>query len=223
MYLISSHKTGIASHQLARDINVTQKTAWYILQKIRTLYSQELVTLSDDVECDETYIGGIEKNKHESKKTENNQGRSLKTKAPVFGMVERGGKLIAGKVGDTKGATLSPIIRRFVKPGSRVFTDEYIGYNSLYDNEYTHSVVHHNAKEFVVGDSHTNTIEGFWGQLKRMIMGTYHFVSARYLQRYVDEAVFRYNTRKQREGERFGDMFAKSIGIVRYKDVRMVA
>ncbi len=213
---------GISSHQLARDIDVTQKTAWYILHKVRTLYSQDSSELTNDVECDEAYIGGREKNKHESKKTEGTQGRSTKTKTPVFGMVERGGMLVAKKVVDTKGATISPIIRQFVKPGSRVFTDEYIGYNSLYNSEYTHAVVHHNAKEYVVGDAYTNTIEGFWGQLKRMIFGIYHFVSAKYLQRYVDEAVFRYNTREQKESVRFANMFERSLNVLRYEDVKMV-
>ena len=221
MYLISSHKKGIASHQLARDIKVTQKTAWHILHKVRTLFGQDTMSLSNEVECDEVYIGGREKNKHESKRTEGTQGRSTKTKTPIFGMIERGGNIVARKVQNTQGNTLSPIIRQFVKEGSRIFTDEFIGYKSLYNSEYSHAVVHHNAKEFVVGDAHTNSIEGFWGQLKRSIFGIYHFVSAKYLQRYVDEAVFRYNTRKMNEGERFAIMFNRSIGVVRYEQVRM--
>ena len=223
MYLISSHKKGIASHQLARDIKVTQKTAWFILQKVRTLYGQTVNELSGEVECDEAYIGGREKNKHESKKTEGTQGRSTKTKTPVFGMIERGGKLVAKKVKNTQGNTLSPIIRQIVKPGSRIFTDEFIGYKSLYDSEYTHAIVHHNAKEFVVGDAYTNSIEGFWGQLKRSIFGIYHFVSAKYLQRYVDEAVFRYNTREDKESVRFMEMFGRSLNVVRYDKVKEVA
>ena len=107
MYLVSSHKKGISSHQLARDIEVTQKTAWYILHKIRSLYGKnDSIELSDDVECDEAYIGGQEKYKHESKKTVGTQGRSLKTKAPVFGMVQRSGNVVAVKTEDTKGKTL---------------------------------------------------------------------------------------------------------------------
>lgn len=224
MYLISSHKKGISSHQLSRDISVTQKSAWYILHKVRTLFSQEEADkLSENVECDEAYIGGQEKYKHSSKKTEGTQGRSLKTKTPVFGMAQREGKVVAKKTSNVQGKTLCGIINQFVKKGSRIFTDEYIGYNTLVESEYTHSVVNHGAKQYVDGDSHTNTIEGFWSQLKRAIFGIYHFVSAKYLQRYVDEAVFRYNTCKKNESDRFKTMFLKSIGIVRYGDVLNIA
>lgn len=106
MYLIYSHKKGISSHQLFRDIDVTQKSAWYILHKVRTLFSQENVELSEDVECDEAYIGGQEKYKHVSKKTEGTQGRSLKTKTPVFGMAQRDGNIIAKKTDNVQGKTL---------------------------------------------------------------------------------------------------------------------
>jgi len=181
------------------------------------------IVLTDDVECDESYIGGRETNKHDSNKQKGTQGRSLKAKTPVFGMVQRGGKVVAMKTENTAATTLSPIIRQFVKPNSRVFTDEYIGYNALRESEYTHAIVHHRQKEFVSGEAHTNTIEGFWGQLKRMIFGTYHFVSAKYLQRYVDEAVFRYNTRKLEQSECFITMFDRSIGKFTYEDVRNVA
>lgn len=225
MYLISSHKKGISSLQLAQDIHVTQKTAWFMLHKIRTLYVQDKSMLHGDVECDETYIGGKETNKHESKKTSGNQGRSTKTKSGVFGMVERNsGNIAAMRIPDSRANTLTGIINLYVKAGSRIFTDEYIGYHSLKDSErYEHLTVHHKDKEFVRDDSHTNTIEGFWGQLKRMIMGVYHFVSAKYLQRYIDEAVFRYNTCRNEEGDRFKRMFDRSIDVVSYKSVRMVA
>jgi len=226
MYLISSHKKGISSLQLSRDVKVTQKTAWFMLQKIRSLYNQSVPELSGDVECDETYIGGKETNKHEWKKTEGTQGRSTKTKTGVFGMVERStGSVVAKTIKDSKSATLINLIKDYVKEGSRIYTDEYIGYHSLKDSEdYSHFSVNHKMKEFVSGEkNHTNTIEGFWGQLKRMIMGVYHFVSAKYLQRYVDEAVFRYNTRTQKEGERFQIMFSRSIGAVSYRRVRLAA
>lgn len=224
MYLISSHKKGISSHQLARDLSLTQKTAWYILHKVRTLFGQEEdIELVDNVECDEAYIGGQEKYKHASKKTEGTQGRSLKTKTPVFGMAQREGKIVAKKTANVQGKTLCGIINQFVKKGSRIFTDEYIGYNTLVESEYTHSVANHGAKQYVDGENHTNTIEGFWSQLKRAIFGIYHFVSAKYLQRYVDECVFRYNTCKKNSSYRFKMMFLKSIGVVRYGDVKNAA
>lgn len=220
MYLISSHKKGISSHQLARDIKVTQKTAWFMLHKIRTTFVQNVSSLEGEVECDEVYVGGREKNMHQSKRTENNQGRSVKTKTPVFGMVERNGNVIAKKVANTAGETLMNSIREYVKEGSRVFTDEWIGYHSLEKSEYTHYTIHHKSDEFVNGDVYTNTIEGFWGQLKRMILGVYHFTSAKYLQRYVDEAAFRYNTAFYDEGARFAMMIDKAMGKRSYEFIK---
>jgi transposase-like protein len=115
MYLISSHKKGVSSHQLSRDIKVTQKTAGYMLQKIRSLYAQsDVEALSGIVECDEMYLGGAEKNKHESKKTEGTQGRSTRTKKPIFGVIQRKGNVVAMTVKDTKADTLMPIIKQFV-------------------------------------------------------------------------------------------------------------
>lgn len=227
MYLISSHKKGIASHQLSRDIKVTQRTAWHMLQKIRTLYGQSDETaLENEVECDEMYLGGREKNKHQSKKTEGTQGRSTKTKTPIFGMIQREGDIRAMKVTDTKSDTLLPIIKQFVKDNAHLFTDEHNAYNALHggDLKYRHSIVRHKENEFSDGNGvTTNTIEGFWGHFKRMIFGIYHFVSVVYLQRYIDEAVYRWNTRKATECSRFQDMFSKCCRVCTYKDVKVAA
>lgn len=220
MYLISSNKKGVSSHQLARDIEVTQKTARFMLQKIRKLYAQwDTEELSGTVEIDEMYLGGAEKNKHESKKTEGTQGRSTKTKSAIFGMIERQGNLVAMKVTDTKADTLMPIIKQFIRENTTIYTDESASYIRLKKENYTHDYVRHNKKEFVVDDVFTNTIESFWSHFKKMVFGTYHSVSKKYLQRYIDEEVYRWNTRKMSESARFVDMLKKSLTRYDYKAV----
>ena len=235
MYLISSHKKGVSSHQLSRDINVTQATAWYMLQKIRLLYPQtDAEAFEGTVECDEVYIGGKEKWKHKSMRTPHTQGRSTLTKTPVFGMMER--SYIEDEKGDivpmtyvhafvvekTDKATLTPIIKQFIAEGSMVVTDELNAYNGLRGMGYDHAIVNHGAEEYANGDIFTNSIEGFWSHFRRMITGCYHDVSDEHLQQYIDEAVYRWNTRKMDESERFAHMFAKSIGlIVRWSEVRL--
>ena len=223
MYLISSHKKGVSSVQLAQDIKVTQKTAWLMLHKIRHLYGQSVEKLSGKVECDEMYLGGKETNKHESKKVEGTQGRSTKTKTPIFGMVEREGSIKALTVENTRIETLMPIIKQYVYEHSEIFTDELSSYSKLNENGYTHSVVHHHQKEYVVGDSYTNTIEGFWAQFRRMVYGIYHFVSKKYLQRYIDEEVYHWNTKEADAGVRFAYMFGMCSGTFDYEMVKCEA
>ena len=227
MYLISSHKKGVSSCQLARDIKVTQSTAWYMLQKLRLLYPQSVSeAFWGTVECDEVYIGGKEKWKHKSMRTPHTQGRSTKTKTPVFGMMERS-TIVNAKgrvenisyvhafvVENTNRVTLQPIIQQFVEEGSRVITDELNAYNGLAALGYTHAIVNHGSEEYANGDIFTNSIEGFWSHFRRMITGCYHDVSDEHLQSYIDEAVYRWNTRKMSESERFAHMFAKSIGLI---------
>ena len=229
MYLISSHKKGISSCQLARDIDVTQKTAWYMLQKVRALYAQyDSEAFEGEVECDEVYIGGREKWKHQSMRTPNTQGRSTKTKTPVFGMMER--TYVENEYGDvefmsyvramvvenTNRATLEPIIGHFIAEGSTVFTDELNAYNRLSEMGYGHRICNHGTLQFVCdGEVYTNNIEGFWSHFRRMISGCYHDVSDAHLQSYIDEACFRWNTRKMSESARFTQMFETSIGLVK--------
>ena len=227
MYLISSHKKGVSSCQLARDIKVTQSTAWYMLQKLRLLYPQSVSeAFGGTVECDGVYIGGKEKWKHKSMRTPHTQGRSTKTKTPVFGMMERS-TIVNAKgrvenisyvhafvVENTNRVTLQPIIQQFVEEGSRVITDELNAYNGLAALGYTHAIVNHGSEEYANGDIFTNSIEGFWSHFRRMITGCYHDVSDEHLQSYIDEAVYRWNTRKMSESERFAHMFAKSIGLI---------
>ena len=228
MYLISSHKKGVSSHQLHRDLKITQKTAWYVLHKVRALYKQDdAVALKGDVELDEVYIGGKEKWKHKSMRTPKTQGRSNKTKTPIFGMMERttftnakgeeeGMSYIrAIVVGKTDGATLLPIVQQFVGEGSHIMTDELSSYGNLGTLGYTHDVVRHGGEEYVDGDIFTNNVECFWSHFRRMVSGCYHHMSDEHLQAYVDEACYRWNTRKASQTERFSDMFVLCIGLVK--------
>jgi transposase-like protein len=225
MYLVSSHKKGVSSHQLSRDIKVTQKTAWFMLHKIRGLYGQsDAISLGGEVEMDEMYLGGRETNKHESKRTEGTQGRSTKTKTPIFGMVERDGKVVAMKVDNTQGATLMPIVSQFVEQGTTTYTDEASIYHKLEQNGYNHVFVNHGQREYVrAKDIHTNSIEGFWAHFKRVVFSTYHCVSKDYLQRYIDEQVYRWNTREESASYRFDDMFSKAVKSFKYTDVLVLS
>lgn len=240
MYLISTHKKGISSVQLATDLGITQKTAWFILHKVRTLYSQHnVLALWGTVECDEMYLGGKETNKHESKKTAKTQGRSTKVKQPIFGMAmvwntedvdyETGEVKVkthtlvnARKVENAKAETLIPIIEKYVKEGSLIITDELVAYSKIDPSKYTHAIVRHGVKEYVVGGNTTNGIEGYWGLFRRMVLGTYHFVSKKYIQRYIDESVYRFNTKELTAVDRFRDMFADAVGRCDYKAVKNV-
>lgn len=207
IYLITSHKKGISSHQLAKDIGVTQKTAWYVLHRVRfTLgIKGDVEKLKGKIEADETFIGGEEKNKHKSKRTEGTQGRSIKTKSAVAGVLERGGQVRAKKIDGTRGYYLKPFVIKNVEFGSELHTDEHLGYKGL-AQVFKHQHVQHSAGEYVIGDCHTNGLEGFWSLLKRGLMGIYHSVSAKHLQQYLDEFVFRYNTRNMNESNRFDAM-----------------
>ena len=221
MYKVASTKKGVSSHQLARDLEVTQKTAWFMLHKIRGLYGiTDDTVLEGTVEMDEMYLGGRETNKHDSKRTEGTQGRSTKTKTPIFGMLQRDGKVVAMKVEDTKGATLMPIVGQFVKEGTVTYTDEASIYNNLTKNGYDHLFVNHGKREYVrSSDIHTNGIEGFWAHFKRVIFSTYHCVSKDYVQRYIDEQMYRWNTREEKSSYRFHDMFTKACKHFDYNSV----
>ncbi|TCD11634.1 IS1595 family transposase [Pedobacter frigidisoli] len=210
IYLLTSHKKGVSSHQLARDLKVTQKTAWFMLHRLRFAFSNgSFQLLGDDkiVELDETFVGGKNKNRHLNKKVKNSQGRSFKDKTPVLGMLERNGLLTAKVVENTSAKVMQPIIIENVKSKSIIMTDEWGGYNKL-ERIFSHSFVNHGAGQYVIGNVHTNSIEGFWSQLKRSIFGIYHSASRVHLQKYVDESVFRYNTRKVGEGERMEMMLS---------------
>jgi transposase len=195
IYAMSQSLNGVSAKQIQRETGVTYKTAWRMCKEVRNILSEGLDPFTGNVEMDESYYGGEEKNKHANKKTAGTQGRSTKTKAPVFGMVERGGNLIAQKIENVQDKTIIPIVNANIEKGTQIYTDEFKAYNSLHSMGYKHGVVPHKEKIFVLGNAHTNTIEGFWSLSKNGIRGTYHAVSDKYLQNYLDEYSFRYNHR----------------------------
>ena len=220
MYVIGNHKKGISSCQLARDLGVTQKTGWFLLHRIREMHIKKSANrkLRDVVSADETFIGGLNKNRHADKKIEDNQGRSTKDKTPVLGLIQHGGHVVTEVIPDTKAATLKPIIQRMVERGSIIVTDEWDSYNSI-RGEYKHVVIKHNEGEYVRGAFHTNNIENFWSLLKRGIYGIYHQVSRKHLDRYCQEFAFRFNTRKIKDVDRFDVIVRNSEGRLKYKEL----
>ncbi|MCK4666400.1 IS1595 family transposase [Candidatus Dependentiae bacterium] len=220
LYIFSSHKKGISSHQLARDIDVTQKTAWFLLHRLRYAFDHPNFKkmLSGFVEADETYIGGKAKNKHFNKKAKATQGRSVKDKIAIFGLIERKGNIIAQKVDDVSGKTLKPIIYKHVKKDSTLSTDEWKAYRGL-GNSYNHITVNHSFKEYVNFMAHTNNMECFWSHLKRGIDGTYHWVSSEHSQSYVIEYLLRFNTRKDTTSQRFDLILGNIVGRLTYEQL----
>jgi transposase len=202
VYLMASTRCGISAKQLERELGVTYKTAWRMFKQIRSMLAENDRTLSGKVEADETYIGGKMKG--------GKRGRGSENKTIVAGVVEREGAVIARVVPDVKAKTLIPFIQEKVEPETMIFTDEFLSYNKLSNIGYGHERVFHAQEIFVIGEAHTNSLEGFWSLVKNGIRGVYHQVSPKYLQSYVNEYAFRYTRRRSIE-----PMFLSFLGQVR--------
>jgi transposase-like protein len=189
IFLMSQSKNGVAAKELERQLGVTYKCAWRMARQIRLLMSDDDGPLGDNeiVELDETYVGGKAKGK---------RGRGAAKKTPVFGAVERNGKLKTKVVLNVRKLTLMPLIKDMVADNSVIVTDESNSYNDVKKVGHLHESINHSKGQYVDGDVHTNTIEGFWSQFKRSVHGTYHSVSRKHLQLYLDEFSFRYSHRK---------------------------
>lgn len=204
IYIATSHKKGLSSIQLSKDIGVTQKTAWFILGRIREMLKTKApYMLNGTVEVDEAYVGGLERNKHKSQR-KNISGYTDKTM--VFGVLQRDGNVWTKMVSGVSGEMLKPIIRKTIGKDCTLISDGFGAYHGL-NKEYHHEIINHNQDEWARGGFHTNTIEGFWSQLKRGIYGVYHHASPKHLHRYCSEFEFRYNTRKLNESDRFDYSF----------------
>lgn len=200
IYLATSLKKGISSIQLSKYLGITQKTAWYMLHRIRYAVDSGSYDkpLDGDVEMDETYVGGRRPMK-----------QKMDNKTPVVGAVERQGRVHAQVTTDASATTLQKVIRERVSAQANLYTDEWRGYHRAAQFVLAHKAVNHSAHLWADGSAHTNTIEGFWSHLKRGIDGIYHHVSPKHLQRYCDEYQYRYNTREMTDSERFADWFLR--------------
>jgi transposase len=190
IYLMSQSRNGVSARELQRQLGVTYKCAWRMSNRIRKLMEQDKTPLEGVVEADETYIGGRHKGP---------TGRGALGKTAVFGIVQRQGNVRAIVVDNVKTYTLLNAIKESVRKGSVMNTDEMLSYQLVVTLGIEHQTVKHSAGEYVRGDVHTNSIEGFWGQLKRSLSGTYCSVSRKHLQSYLDEFVFRYDHRHDEE------------------------
>lgn len=212
LWMLTSCKNGKSSHELACDLGVTQKTAWFMLQRLRLAMQTGSFEkkLSGEVEADETFIGGKARNMHASKRKEKIAGRGSSGKVAVMGLLERHGEVRTKVVPDTKSRTLQVEVRENVEPGSEVHTDALRSYRSL-DPEYIHNVVDH-AERYVDGHVHTNGLENFWSLLKRTLKGTYVSVEPYHLFRYLDEQAFRFNERDGQDADRFKKALGSTAG-----------
>ncbi len=210
LWMYSAFKKGVSSHQLARNLGVTQKTAWFMSHRIRL--AMEIghfdAPLSGEVEADETFVGGKARFQHDNKKK--HIGTGVMGKVAVMGLLERHGEVRARVVPSRRKKTVMDEVRASVAPGSKLYTDSLSSYNGL-AADYVHEVIDH-AEGYVRDRVHTNGLENFWSLFKRMIYGTHHSVEPEHLDRYLDEATYRFNSREVTDTTRFVAATARVIG-----------
>lgn len=212
LYTFVNHKKGISSIQISKDLGITIKSAWAMLYKIRYAMKDRKGKLSGEVEVDETFIGGKNHNHHYNKRVKNSQGRSLKTKAGIYGFVERDGRVRTIRIRKMYGKGMRLLFAKFVDTSSIIYSDEYKGYRGLNKMFKGHKIVNHGAYQYVDGDKTTNTIETFWSHLKRGIVGTYHSISKKLIHRYCVEFEYRWNMIKKSDEECFETVITQSFG-----------
>ncbi len=226
MWMVANCKNGVSSYEIHRGIKVTQKTAWFMLHRIRLAMKDEpteKIGLFGPVEIDETFVGGRMKNVHKSKRPRTSATQGGKGKAIVLGMLERGGPVRTRVIVDRTKPTIDPIISAHVADGAHIITDEFPVYPHL-STKYLHDIINH-AEEYVRGHIHTNGMENFWSLLKRGLNGTYVSVEPFHLTRYVEEQVFRYNNRATadnplNDGDRFALVVSQIVGRrITYKEL----
>ena len=213
VWLIVNCKNGISSYEIHRALGVTQKTAWFMLHRIRLgMQARPFVrSMSGEVEVDETFIGGKARNMHKSKRAEKITGTGGKDKTAVLGILERGGSVRTTVIPNTKKKVLQPLVKDHVAVGSALYSDALKSYEGLSD-EYDHQVIDH-AVAYVEGNVHTNGMENFWSLLKRGLHGTYVSVEPFHLFRYLDEQAWRFNHRKEmKDADRFSKVLTQVVG-----------
>ena len=222
IYLVTSHKKGISSCQLAKDLGTSQKTAWFMIHRIREMHREkQLFPLKNTVEIDEIYIGAKMKNMSHKQRaairkvTESN----LSHKSMVIGMIERGGTLKLQQAPNNFKGNITPIVYKNVDKSASLVTDGEATYVGIGQHYTSHNSVNHVAHEYVRGDIHTNTIEGAFGLFRRSIIGIYHKISPKHLSRYCDEFAYRYNTRKLTDGQRFELSLGRIEGSLSWKEL----
>jgi transposase-like protein len=210
MWMLANCKNGVSSYEISRATGITQKSTWFMLQRIRlALQSQSGGKLGGEVEADETYIGGLARNMHKDRRAKRILGTGGAGKVAVMGLLERHGEVRTKVLPNVRKGTLQAQVREHVEPGSEVFTDALLSYEGL-DAEYIHQVIDH-AEAYARGNVRTNGLENFWSLLKRGIRGTYVSVEPFHLFCYLDEQAFRYNNRKDmNDGERL-DLAVRQI------------